>query len=131
LELQFPTFFLHFPHQPDVDFAAAPFIKKGAITMTVTKKQIAANRQNAQKSTGPTSPEGKAKASKNALKYGFNAKDMILNTPVFNENPAEYEALLDSLYEELKPATALQEYLVRKIANSLWRSRRIPLAETA
>lgn len=99
--------------------------------MTVTKKQIAANRQNAQKSTGPTTPEGKAKASKNALKYGFNAKDMILNTPVFNENPAEYEALLDSLYEELKPATALQEYLVRKIANSLWRSRRILLAETA
>jgi hypothetical protein len=99
--------------------------------MFITKKQITANRQNAQKSTGPKSPEGKAIVAKNALKYGFDTKDVIINSPVLRENPAEYEALLESLYEELNPTTAFQEHLVRKIANSLWRSRRIPLAETA
>src|SRR4051794_15045422 len=36
-----------------------------------TDKQIEANRRNAQKSTGPRTPAGKAKCSRNALKHGL------------------------------------------------------------
>ena len=38
-----------------------------------SQKQLAANRLNAQKSTGPRSVEGKAHSSMNALKTGIDA----------------------------------------------------------
>ncbi len=43
-----------------------------------TEKQIAANRRNAQKSTGPKSDAGKAKAKFNALKHGMTADTAVL-----------------------------------------------------
>ena len=52
-------------------------------------QQIKANQANAQLSHGPTSPEGKAKSSQNALKTGLYAKSRILRT----ENPEEYAEL--------------------------------------
>jgi hypothetical protein len=99
--------------------------------MSVSKKQLIANRANALKSTGPNTDEGKDTISQNAVKHGFYCTDIIVNSPHLKEDPAEYELLLTSLFEELKPQTLLQEHLVRKIANSLWRSRRLIAAETA
>ena len=43
-----------------------------------TEKQIEANRRNAAKSTGPRSPEGKARSSMNALKSGVDAEAEII-----------------------------------------------------
>jgi hypothetical protein len=37
-------------------------------------RQIAANRRNAQKSSGPRSASGKKRASRNSLKHGLNAR---------------------------------------------------------
>jgi hypothetical protein len=51
-----------------------------------TQAQIKANRQNAQKSTGPKTDEGKAAASQNAVKHGLFAESVIKG-----ENEAEYE----------------------------------------
>jgi hypothetical protein len=48
-----------------------------------TDSQILANRENAQKSTGPTSPEGKQKVSHNAFQHGLNATTEVL----FSHNP--------------------------------------------
>lgn len=42
-----------------------------------TEKQIAANRRNALKSTGPRTPEGKARSRWNALKHGILAKAVV------------------------------------------------------
>ena len=49
-----------------------------------TEKQINANRQNAQKSTGPKTAEGKATSSKNAVKHGLFAEEAV----IYGENPA-------------------------------------------
>ena len=99
--------------------------------MPTSKKQIAANRRNAKKSTGPSTPEGKAVASRNAIKHCLHSCDIILKSPHLNEDSSEYEQLVDSLIDELKPEGILQEHLVQKIANSLWRYRRVINAETS
>ena len=44
----------------------------GGLNMA-SERQIAANRRNAQKSTGPRSVEGKKRASRNAYRHGFAA----------------------------------------------------------
>lgn len=99
--------------------------------MPPTQKQLEANRKNAQKSTGPKTPEGKARASKNSLKFGLRSADIIISSKYFAESREDYEDLLDSLKMELRPHSAMQEYLVTKIANCLWRYRRVLAAETA
>ncbi len=98
---------------------------------SISDKQLQANRENAKLSTGPRTPEGKATSSRNAVKHGLFARDVLLKSPHHNEDPKEFISLLESLFEELKPETQFQEHLVRKIANCLWRSRRAIVAETA
>ncbi|MFH1700681.1 MAG: hypothetical protein ABIE07_08860 [Candidatus Zixiibacteriota bacterium] len=96
-----------------------------------TGKQTKANKQNAQKSTGPKTEQGKRTASSNSLKHGLYAKDIIINTPHYKENKEEFEQLLGSLTGELQPKTALQDFMVLRIAVSIWRFRRSVRAETA
>ncbi len=43
-----------------------------------TEAQVAANRLNAQKSTGPRTPEGKGVVSQNAVKHGLLAREGVL-----------------------------------------------------
>ena len=99
--------------------------------MSVSKKQNRANRENAQKSTGPTTNEGKQTSSRNAVKHGLYSEQIVIRTANLIESEDEYNDLIESLYDELKPKTAMQECLVKKIAACLWRSRRAIAAETA
>ncbi len=96
-----------------------------------SKKQIESNRRNAKKSTGPRTPNGKTIASRNSIKHGLYARDIIIDSPHLREDASEYKNLLESLIEELKPTTLFQESLVIKIANCLWRSRRAIIAESS
>ena len=87
-----------------------------------TRKQIAANRRNAKKSTGPKSPEGKARSAQNALRHG-----LLSRTPVLpDEDGAQYETLRVELYLELRPLTELEKLIVNRIAAVQWRLARIP-----
>ena len=45
----------------------------------VSKASLAANRRNARKSTGPKTPEGKARARQNALKHGLLAREVVVS----------------------------------------------------
>ena len=53
-----------------------------------SETQFAANRANSQRSTGPTSAAGKARAASNGLTHGLNASPEIL----FEAKPEEAEA---------------------------------------
>jgi hypothetical protein len=99
--------------------------------MTISEKQLQANRLNAQKSTGPKTVEGKNVSSQNAVKHGLFAGNTVINSPYLKEDPGEYELLVTSLFNELKPASLLQEHLVGVIADTVWRRRRLVSAETA
>ena len=52
-----------------------------------TKRQAAANRQNAMRSTGPRTPQGKQAAKWNALRHGLRPETLVLP----DEDPEEFE----------------------------------------
>ncbi|MEP0829346.1 MAG: hypothetical protein HRF51_12575 [bacterium] len=96
-----------------------------------SKKQLRANRQNARRSTGPKTRKGKMNSRKNRLTHGLYSQNLIIDTKILKEDKTEYDLLLASLVAEFQPETQLQGFLVRKIANAIWRSRRAVNAETA
>ncbi len=79
------------------------------------------------KALGPRTQQGKQKSSRNATKHGVFSKVIILET----ESKARYEELLAGLRETLQPEGALEELLVEKLATTVWRHRRLLLAESA
>src|SRR5687767_14639975 len=93
-------------------------------------KRAEANRLNAQKSTGPRTPEGKARSSMNAVKHGLAAQTAVLP----GEDPAELEALAQSLAAEFRPAGglgALGAVLLQRVVSIAWKLRRVARAEEA
>src|SRR5437899_4074 len=86
-----------------------------------TQAQINANRLNALKSTGPTSPEGKAASSLNALKSGIDAWSHIIP----GEDPAELEALTAAFVLHFRPADPVQLSLVDTLISAEWTQRRL------
>lgn len=87
--------------------------------------QIAANRRNAQNSTGPKTTNGKASSRRNALKHGLTAETCLLP----GETLADFEYLRARLVLEFTPSTAIDEILVERLAGLLWRLRRVGLFE--
>jgi hypothetical protein len=86
-----------------------------------TQAQLNANRLNAQKSTGPTSPEGKAASSLNALKSGIDAWSHIIP----GEDPAELETLTAQFLLHYKPTGPTQLSLVDTLISTEWIQRRL------
>ncbi len=90
-----------------------------------TDAQRKANRQNAKKSTGPRTDEGKARSSQNGLKHGLLARDAVMA----DEDPAEYDRQFQLLEQNIFPKNAIEFALVRQIADAEWRLRRITRIE--
>ncbi len=99
--------------------------------MSATKKQIKANKQNAQKSTGPKTEQGKEIVSQNATTFGLYSNKLTINSKYHTEDRVGYDLLIEDLRFELDPHSFFQEHLIKKIANCLWRSQRAAFAETA
>jgi hypothetical protein len=92
-----------------------------------TNEQIAANRRNAKKSTGPTSPAGKAAASMNNLRHGLSARTIILP----GETQEEFDEILAGLQQEYQPQSSSEHYLVREAAVAHWKLGRAAAYEAS
>jgi hypothetical protein len=90
-----------------------------------TLKQIEANRRNAQKSTGPRTPEGKAASKMNALKSGIDAQALFIRF----EKPADLEALVADYYQRFQPATPEERCFVDTLIRDEWQLRRLSAIE--
>ena len=102
------------------------FLQKGvsdAQKQKTSPRKIAANRQNARKSTGPRSPEGKARSSRNAVKHGLLAGRIVLEDHP-DEDPREFAALLDGFMDDYQPRGMIEQMMVERLAVSFWRLRR-------
>ena len=78
-----------------------------------TDKQTAANRRNAQKSTGPRSASGKTQSAQNARKHGFAGS---IFTVAHLENPDEIVDLRHDLLDFYHPANSQELWAVERIA---------------
>ena len=85
-----------------------------------TIKQINANRKNALLSKGPKTDLCKLNSSKNSLKHGLTAKQLVIG-----EDLKEIEKYRDHMIEALKPEGILEEQVVFKIIDVGFRLRRI------
>jgi hypothetical protein len=87
-----------------------------------SERQLAANRQNALKSTGPRTPAGRAISSLNAARHGLYA-----STPVIPrlENEAEWWQHRDETLASLAPLGQVETALAERVALILWRLGRV------
>jgi hypothetical protein len=85
-----------------------------------TEAQIAANRRNAQHSTGPKTDAGKEKSAQNALKFGLFSRHVLLP----GEDESELAQLRDGIRARFNPADALEEVYVERIVTASWRLQR-------
>jgi hypothetical protein len=92
-----------------------------------SKAQVIANQQNAKKSTGPKSLDGKQKVGSNRITHGILSTKLLLA----GESSQDYQSLLHDLQAQLRPVGVLELSLVEKVAVILWRQRRLVGAETA
>jgi len=93
--------------------------------MIISDKQQAANRRNAQHSTGPKTPEGKEAIRFNALTYGLRTRATILES----ENAADYSRLWDELEAEWQPQTCTERCYLETMVTSQWLLRRVAGSE--
>jgi len=98
--------------------------------MTVSPAKLAANRRNAQKSTGPISAYGRSMSKRNALKHGLLARTVLARGQQVSEPVNEFKKLCAEFYASLTPAGPLEEMLVDEIVQASWRLRRARLAES-
>ena len=90
---------------------------------TVTSaKQAAANRRNAQRSTGPKTRAGKAIARLNAVKHGGLSPLAVIPNM---ESQEEWEAHRAGTLASLEPAGPLETVFAERVASLLWRLHRV------
>jgi len=86
----------------------------------------AINRANAQHSTGPRTPEGKHRASLNAIRHGLTGQIVVMPS----EDLHAYKRHIQSFTDEYKPANATESQLVQSLADAAWRLNRVAALES-
>ena len=106
--------------------AAAPEVTSSSSPLS--EARLAANRENAQKSSGPRTDEGKAKSKLNAVKHGLTGATVLFanadDAYRYSSHTAEYQ----QLYQPLGPE---ERALVQSITDTRWRLATAPVLEFA
>ena len=93
----------------------------------MTAPQLAANRANAQLSTGPQTSEGKSNSSRNSFRHGLTGK-------IHAASPEDQEAFQQHcalILEALAPVGTLEQEHAQAIAEDRWRLKRARALENA
>jgi hypothetical protein len=88
-------------------------------------RQIAANRRNAAKSTGPRTDEGKYRSRSNAVRHGLSAETVIGAL----EDAEDYKAFEAAIAADYDAQSAVERELVLRLAGLLWRLHRATAIE--
>jgi len=88
----------------------------------ISERQQEANRRNAAKSHGPTTPEGRAAVRMNALKHGLTAAEIILPTV---EEKIDFDQFRATFEAECQPVGPIEQVLVEDLVAARWRMNRV------
>ena len=91
----------------------------------ISDKPLAANRNNALKSTGPKTVEGRKRSSMNALRHGLTGQV----TTMTEEDRAAHDKFSQALIKSLAPEGAMEIQLAQRIATDSWRLNRASAIE--
>ncbi|HEX2525136.1 MAG TPA: hypothetical protein VHL31_02400, partial [Geminicoccus sp.] len=86
-----------------------------------TPAQAEASRTNGRRSTGPTTPEGKARSSQNARTFGLRSARLAF---IGNEDKASFEQLEEAIHDRFQPACVLEAAICARMVRALWRAER-------
>jgi hypothetical protein len=89
-------------------------------------RQTRANQDNSKKSTGPRTPQGKQRSSRNALKHGLTARDNL----ILGESPEAFAEYADGMWRTWDPVGAAEEDCVARLVREGWRLPRCARIET-
>ena len=95
--------------------------------MTTPIDRAEINRRNSKRSTGPRTPEGRARSRFNAVKHGCRARLPILP----GEDPQVYQDRLETWVDRFGPRDAVEHYLVERAVDVSWQLDRANRAEAA
>lgn len=95
------------------------------MSKNISQAKLDANRRNAQRSTGPKTPEGKKKSSANALTYGFTAGGVLLAA----DEGERYLAHVENFMFEHLPIGPTETFWVQTLADIAWTVSRIRALE--
>ena len=112
----------HNPQIPGISQKSTRYPKTGGLQAmpTPSPARVRANRANAQRSTGPRTPEGKARVAQNALTHGLTAKSLVLD----EESQEAFHSLRRRMLEDLNPQGETECQLVEHMIVSRWRLTR-------
>jgi len=96
----------------------------GEMPRVTSYKQLQANRRNARLCTGPRTAAGKARSALNHAKHGFQARSLILETPIAGETQEDFDALQAEIIDWLRPSDLTERRLVARIVEAKWMLRR-------
>jgi hypothetical protein len=91
----------------------------------ISSKKLAANRANAQRSTGPKTPEGKEKSKLNAVKHGLTSRYFPALIEAGTAEWEELEAVRRDLVNHCQPVGPVEELLLEKVIIEYMRYRRL------
>ena len=99
-----------------------------------SQKRIEANRRNAQNSTGPRTPEGKARSAQNATTHGLSSLNYNPLAPgcfLHIEDETKFLGLLNQYVADYRPQRQDEIDLLTEAVYTKWKQQRLWLAETA
>lgn len=96
---------------------------------TVTQNVVAANKENAQCSTGPKTKRGKNNSRFSALKRGLFSQQLVIEA--IGERQEDFDTLRAQVWAHFQPVNIAEAMLASKLVNSFWRWLRIRRSEDA
>src|SRR3982751_335517 len=100
-------------------------MRSTAASSASSARRVRANRDNARRSTGPRTVEGKYRSSRNATSYGVFCRDLVLP----GESREEFDAFRNAYLLRLSPQDVLELLIVDRVVAASWKLRRLQAAE--